>query len=407
PDKLASQPSPTAITANDPELDCWMLVKNSDNISDIQYYIKNYPNGKYIIPARLKLQQVSRQQQLPKTDLPRVQKEKLSAEWVNQDGNYWIYVNGKPYSRGTRSEWIDNDLLVYIPDITKYFLMEDYKFRSDNTLRPAKPVYSPNTALWRNENGLFWLYVEGRSNSNIKSEYAGDDVLAYVPALKKYYLLKDYRHRADNTLRPAQYIHTPNQTLWRNKEDLFWLYINGKSGQTGARNAWINNDLLVFVPESKKYYLLENYKNLDDNTFRPAKEISSPNNTLWANEKGKYWLFVNGSAHQKESISIWVGDDLLVYVRSLKQYFLMKGYKNRGDRILTPAQQIVSPNGTLWRRKGKRYWLIVDGKAYHVGSSSEWKGNDLIVHVPELNRSYRFKDYKNRNDNTLRPAVIN
>ena len=38
----------------------WDLVKDSNNIADIEYYLENYPNGKYSVPANLKLRQLTR-----------------------------------------------------------------------------------------------------------------------------------------------------------------------------------------------------------------------------------------------------------------------------------------------------------------------------------------------------------
>ena len=38
----------------------WDLVKDSNNIADIEYYLENYPTGKYSVPAKLKLRQLSR-----------------------------------------------------------------------------------------------------------------------------------------------------------------------------------------------------------------------------------------------------------------------------------------------------------------------------------------------------------
>jgi hypothetical protein len=38
----------------------WDLVKDSNNIADIEYYLENYPNGQYSIPANLKLRQLTR-----------------------------------------------------------------------------------------------------------------------------------------------------------------------------------------------------------------------------------------------------------------------------------------------------------------------------------------------------------
>ena len=38
----------------------WDLVKDSNNIADIEYYLENYPTGMYSVPAKLKLRQLSR-----------------------------------------------------------------------------------------------------------------------------------------------------------------------------------------------------------------------------------------------------------------------------------------------------------------------------------------------------------
>ena len=38
----------------------WDLVKDSNNITDLEYYLENYPTGKYSVPANLKLRQLSR-----------------------------------------------------------------------------------------------------------------------------------------------------------------------------------------------------------------------------------------------------------------------------------------------------------------------------------------------------------
>ena len=61
-------PAPAAIqpahSRHDEDLsadeETWDLVKDSNNIADIEYYLENYPNGKYVVPAKLKLRQLTR-----------------------------------------------------------------------------------------------------------------------------------------------------------------------------------------------------------------------------------------------------------------------------------------------------------------------------------------------------------
>ena len=44
------------------EKETWELIKDSDNIEDIEYFLKNFPESSYSLPAKLKLNQLKRQQ---------------------------------------------------------------------------------------------------------------------------------------------------------------------------------------------------------------------------------------------------------------------------------------------------------------------------------------------------------
>ena len=49
--------------APNPEVEMWSLVKGSDNVSDVEKFIKKYPNGQYVDSARLLHDQLVRRQQ--------------------------------------------------------------------------------------------------------------------------------------------------------------------------------------------------------------------------------------------------------------------------------------------------------------------------------------------------------
>ena len=407
PKQVTSFDPPKARTINDPELDCWMLVKNSDELSDVKYYLDNYPNGKFVVPARLKLKQLQRRQQSPGAKKVLKHVMKSSAEWVNNKGNYWIYINGKRYGDKTRSEWMDNDLLVYVQALKQYYIMKDYRNRDDNTLRPAQPVFSPNQTLWRNENGLFWLYINGKAvQSGSRNGWIQDDLVVFVEKTRTHYLLKNYRNLNKNTLQPAQVVASPNQTLWASEKGKYWLFVKGEARHKDSASEWIDKSLLVYVPALEQYYLLKDYKVYNDRTLRPATPVYSLNRTLWRNKDWNFWVYVNGKSYGKSVRWVWLDLDLLVYIPELNRYYQLQNYKNRADNVLRPALPLVSQNGTMWRRKDNLYWLYVDGKPVSKESSSSWKGNDLLVSVPSLNRRFVLTNYKNRDDNTLRPALI-
>ena len=42
------------------EEETWKLIKDSDNKDDLEYFIKQFPNSPYTIPAKLKLNQLNK-----------------------------------------------------------------------------------------------------------------------------------------------------------------------------------------------------------------------------------------------------------------------------------------------------------------------------------------------------------
>ncbi|MBF0119213.1 MAG: caspase family protein [Desulfobacterales bacterium] len=196
--------------------------------------------------------------------------------WREKDTLYYIYIEGKQVAPETISEWHDNDLLVYYTTLRKYYLLEDYKNRNDDQLRPARVVETPNGTLWSNKEGLYYIYIEGKQvASETISEWHDNDLLVYQTTSRRYNLLENYKNRNDNKLRPARVVETPNGTLWRNKEGLYYIYIDGKQVAPETTSEWKDNDLLVYHTTSKKYYLLEDYRNRGDNQLRPAKLVGN------------------------------------------------------------------------------------------------------------------------------------
>ena len=44
----------------DAEKETWELIQDSNNIEDIEYFLINFPNSSYALPAKLKLKQLKR-----------------------------------------------------------------------------------------------------------------------------------------------------------------------------------------------------------------------------------------------------------------------------------------------------------------------------------------------------------
>jgi hypothetical protein len=62
---------------------------------------------------------------------------------------------------------------------------------------------------------------------------------------------------------------TTSSVTWRQKDGKYWVYVDGES-QSDTKNSWMDNDLLVYIPKLKQYYVLKDYKKKNDNTLREA-----------------------------------------------------------------------------------------------------------------------------------------
>jgi hypothetical protein len=75
------------------------------------------------------------------------------------------------------------------------------------------------------------------------------------------------------------------------------------------------------------------------------------------------------------------------------------------EAIEQPIKSIKKGIGSVtWRQKGGKYWIYVDGED-QPGPKSSWMDNDLLVYISRLKRYCVLKDYKKKNDNTLREAI--
>ena len=263
----------------------------------------------------------------------------FAIEWKGDGKSYWLYVDGKDISSngGTISELIGHDLFVNQLSTGKYYLLEDYTYRIDDKLRPAKNINflwrGKSGAFWKGESDLYWLYVDGKlisGDSSVTSEFLDNDLLVHDLKSEDYYLLKDFKHNLDEKMRPAKLV----KNLWRSNGESYWVYVNGKLISGDVTNKLLGNDLFVHDGKTDKYYLLEDYKHKSDNKIRPAKLITN----VWRSDGQSYWLYVDGKQVSGDVTSEWRNDDLVVHDVNTDSYYLFKDYKHKGDNQFYPAQ---------------------------------------------------------------------
>ncbi|MEM1137427.1 MAG: caspase family protein [Bacteroidota bacterium] len=192
----------------------------------------------------------------------------FKATWKTDNGNYWLYINGE-HAPGTKSTYVNNDVIVYDPGTKTNYLMRGYRNNVDGIEKKADPLYSPSSAFYRSLDGSYWFYLEGTHIKNTSSAWVDKSLLVYDPTSNRHFILRDYSLNKDNKIHPAEEVFSRSNVFWKQKDGSYWFYVNGKH-VSGSKSEWSGDDLIVTDPNTEKKYLLENYKNRDDNQLREA-----------------------------------------------------------------------------------------------------------------------------------------
>jgi len=191
---------------------------------------------------------------------------------------------------------------------------------------------------------------------------------------------------------------------WQSDGTSYWLYVDGIAIQSETIGSWSGNDLIVYHDKTKRTYLLRNYGYGGDNRRYPAELLSSYYEAFWRATSEGYWIFYKGTSIQKETVSSWSGDDLLVYHGPSNATYLLRTYDSFKDGQLRPAEVLYSTSEAFWRTNGSEYWMYHKGNAVNSETVSEWVGDHLLVYRTTTNEYFLLRDYKNRGDNQLRSA---
>ena len=260
------------------------------------------------------------------------------ATWKLQKGNYWFYFKGQEIGARLQSAWSNSDLLVYDSINNVTCLLKDYKTRLDDQIFDADILSNNENAFWRrNQENLFWLYYKGTEiESRTTSTWIDDDVLVYDGKTNITYLLKDYKNKTDNQLRPAFLFDNAESVFWRKQDNSYWLYAKGENIHSRTKSGWVDNDLLVFDEKTNTTYLLKDFNKQTDLQLQPAKVVSYIDDVFWRKKDGYYYLYVKGEQIANRTTSTWNGADLMVTDTTTKTTYVLVDYNNAFENVLRP-----------------------------------------------------------------------
>jgi len=264
--------------------------------------------------------------------------------WKHNISGYWLYYNNDAIQNRVKSEWADDDLLVYDPVYNFTCLLKDYKKAPEDKILNVKLLGANENILWkRSKENLFWLYVKGEQIAKrTKSVWVDDDVLVYDNISNTTYILKDYKNRDDDQLRSAIVFDNSESVFWRRQDSSYFLYVNGESIQKRTKSGWVDNDLLVYDETTNTTFMLKDYMNKPSKELQPVQIISYIDNIFWRKKGNSYYFYLKGEQVAARTKSYWKGNDLIVTDPETNMSYMLLDYNTVQEDVLRPAVKYVN-----------------------------------------------------------------
>ena len=340
-------PVPTA------ESETWLLVKNSQDITDFEAFLAKFPHGDYALAAKLKLKQLR-----PKVELlpikPTVTRSKIEVEAENI--NQTVDLGTKNRLTDFLSKQNKPRTIIYAIDISSSML-------NLNPLRLARI----RTIC---QDSLRWLETEDRFNLltfGEEIEYWRDH---YAPATREL--------KAEATIHFDKIV--PKETAQASDKDMISA-LKSMSKDDPSIIVLFSDGILTTagIPDSSK---IKNEVPAGAKVFAMGAEMSADfpgaviMRTLAEQSEGEFWL-VGESEGQKSNQQAQV-------MTSLRDSALSSRRRTQATQV-TSTQQ---PQKITWQKDGAEMVLIPAGSFEMQDHFKKGEGSALPVHTIELDAFY-------------------
>jgi hypothetical protein len=188
---------------------------------------------------------------------------------------YALYVNGETISSRCKTSYSGNDYIAYDPETGITYFLENFKIKNNDVLYSGRVLGTGISRFWRHNGAqnVYAVYVNGETiASRCNAAYSQDDYVVYDPQENLTYLLEDFKNKKDNRLRTARLLGN-GSIYWRfnGTTNTYALIVEGEAIAERCESSYSGNDYIVYDPQTDKRYILENFKNLADNTFRSGR----------------------------------------------------------------------------------------------------------------------------------------
>lgn len=194
----------------------------------------------------------------------------------------------------------------------------------------------------------------------------------------------------------------------RVNKNLFYVWVDGKDIRQTVSSSYLYNspDVLGHDLVSGKSFIMKNFRDDTTNTWRPVEAPRMNTDLYWvANDEVLHLYYKGGTGDKREALI--VNDDVIVYLHSAHQSFLLKDYNSKKDERIHAAETLPSGTNAFWfKTESNSFRLIING-AYAQGTlPNSWLNKtDLVVNDDAGNPRYAFKGYSTAETGKLYPAT--
>ncbi|TVR73580.1 MAG: caspase family protein [Marinilabiliales bacterium] len=229
----------------------------------------------------------------PKTD-PQTAREPAPASetafWRASGDLFWFELDGTSIEKELDYQWSGNnrDLVVRHKLTGESYVLQDFAQLKDSQWRPAVKIEGRSAGLtagtpedpvvlWRATKDGYWLYYNGADISNeTTNEWKMENLIVKHPRSGQSFLLRNFNRNTDNEVRPAEIILPRRErnnlvnVVWKADQQGYTFYINGSNVTASTRSSREGNDLKVVYRPRNASFLLKDYWQSLDNTWRQA-----------------------------------------------------------------------------------------------------------------------------------------
>lgn len=298
--------------------------------------------------------------------------------WSATYDGFKFFINGDNVSQSTKSEWQNDDLIVYYDNYA--FKLPNFNSNKDNNLRKAEPL-----TTWKSLDNSYYFFYDGEGVADKTENYwRGNDLIVRYKNFA--YLLKNYKNLKDGNIRTAYEYGT-----WKRAGDSYEFYHGDKNVSRETDYIRLGSSLVVEFDD--KYFLCKSFFDINYSDYETA--LSLPK---WKSTGDSYSFEIDGDGVANVTQNEWLNDNSLVVFYNNDGYILTD-YKNKKDGLWRPAIPIAT-----WKKVGESFYFFVLGDSVASMTTNDWSGNDLVVYYKD--KKYLLKNFNKTSDEKLRYAIL-